>query len=170
MTQRQWNRAAAQAPGLAEYKYVHFATHGLLDSKDPRLSALVLSLVDAKGQPQEGCLWANEIFNLHLTADVAVLSACDTGLGKDVRGEGLVGLTQGFMYAGARRMIVSLWSVNDDSTAELMSSLYRAMIKEGKRPAEALRAAQIKMLTNPGLRKWRSPFYWAPFILEGEWR
>jgi CHAT domain-containing protein/predicted negative regulator of RcsB-dependent stress response len=161
------NRATATSPVLAHYRYVHFATHGLLDSQSPELSALVLSLIDEQGVRQDGYLRAHEIFNLNLPAELVVLSACETGLGKEIRGEGLVGLTRGFMYAGARRVVVSLWSVNDRSTAELMKSFYRRMLKDGKRPAEALRDAQIEMLKQ---EKWRSPYYWAPFILEGEWR
>jgi CHAT domain-containing protein len=126
--------------------------------------------VDERGRPQNGYIRANEIFNLNLPAEVAVLSACETALGKDVPREELVGLTQGFMYAGAKRVVVSLWSVNDASTAELMTRFYKGMLKEGRRPADALRQAQIQMLTDPEFKKWRSPYYWAPFILQGEWR
>ncbi|MGA9770630.1 MAG: CHAT domain-containing tetratricopeptide repeat protein [Blastocatellia bacterium] len=161
------NRAAATSHDLSQYRYVHFATHGLLDSKNPELSALVLSLVDQQGRGQDGYLRAHEIFNLNLPAEVVVLSACETGLGKEIRGEGLVGLTRGFMYAGAKRVVVSLWRVNDRSTAELMKSFYRGMLRQGKRSAEALRAAQIGMWNQ---KQWRSPYYWAPFVLQGEWR
>jgi CHAT domain-containing protein len=161
-------RAAAESDEMSQYRYVLFATHGLIDSQNPKLSALVLSLVDEHGQPQDGYLRAYQIFNLNLPAEVVVLSACQTGLGKQVRGEGLVSLTRGFMYAGAKHVVVSLWSVNDDSTAELMARFYGGMLKEGKRPAEALRAAQIAMLTQS--KRWRSPYYWAPFVLQGEWR
>lgn len=160
-------RAAAESNVMSQYRYVLFATHGLIDSQNPKLSALVLSLVDEHAQEQDGYLRAHQIFNLNLPAEVVVLSACETGLGKDVRGEGLVGLTRGFMYAGAKRVVVSLWSVNDDSTAELMTRFYGGMLKEGKRPAEALRAAQIEMRNQ---KKWSSPYYWAPFVLQGEWR
>jgi CHAT domain-containing protein len=110
---------------------------------------------------------AHEVFNLKLPAELVVLSACQTGLGKEVRGEGLVGLTRGFMYAGAPRVVVSLWSVSDEGTAELMTSFYRGLLKEGKRPAEALQAAQVSMLKE---QKFASPFYWAAFTLQGEWR
>ena len=104
---------------------VHFATHGVLDSEHPDLSGLVLSLVDEKGTPQDGFLRMHEIYNLRLPADLVVLSACQTALGREIRGEGLVGLTRGFMYAGARSVVASLWQVDDESTAELMKLFYR---------------------------------------------
>jgi CHAT domain-containing protein/tetratricopeptide (TPR) repeat protein len=164
------SRAAVEDADLGQYKYVHFATHGLLEKDTSDLSGLVLSLVDDQGRRQNGYLRAFEIFNLNLSAEVVTLSACQTGLGKDVRGEGLVGLTQAFMYAGAKRVVMSLWSVDDASTAALMTSFYHGMLKEGKRPAEALRAAQIEMLTHSAHKQWQSPYYWAPFIIEGDWR
>lgn len=113
-------------PELSQYRYVHFATHGVLDSERPGLSSLVLSMVDAQGKPQDGFLRANDIYNLKLPAELVVLSACQTGLGKEVKGEGLVGLTRGFMYAGAARVVVSLWNVNDKATADLIRSSIRA--------------------------------------------
>ncbi len=161
------NRATAMASDLAQYRFVHFATHGYLDSERPESSALVLSLVDEKGEPQSGFLYAHEVYNLKLRADVVVLSACETGLGKEIRGEGLVGLTRGFMYAGAPRVVVSLWSVNDKATAELMSKFYRKMLVERERPAPALRAAQVEMWKQ---QQWQAPYYWAAFVLQGEWR
>jgi CHAT domain-containing protein/tetratricopeptide (TPR) repeat protein len=161
------NRELVNSGELGRYRYVHFATHALLNNIHPELTAIVLSLVDENGNPRDGFLRAHEIYNLNLTSDVVVLSACETGLGKEVRGEGLVGLTRGFMYAGSPRVVVSLWSVRDDSTAQLMVSFYRGMIKEGKRPAEALRAAQIEMLKG---EHWQAPRYWAAFMLQGEWR
>jgi CHAT domain-containing protein len=161
------SRALAVGGELSQYRYVHFATHGLLDSLHPELSAIVLSLVDENGNPQDGYLRVHEIFNLQLPADVVTLSGCQTGLGKEVRGEGLVGLTRAFMYAGAARVVVSLWSVDDEATATLMESFYRGMIKEGRRPAEALRAAQIEMMRQ---ERWRAPHYWAAFVLQGEWK
>jgi CHAT domain-containing protein len=124
-------------------------------------------MYDQEGRPQDGFFRAHEVFNLKLSADVVTLSACQTGLGKEIRGEGLVGLTRGFMYAGAPRVVVSLWSVSDEGTAELMARFYEQMLKEGKRPAAALQAAQIDMLKDP---KFASPFYWAAFTLQGEWR
>ena len=161
------NRALVNSGELSQYRYVHFATHGLLDSKHPELTSIVLSLVDQNGNPEDGFFRAHEVYNLNLRADLVVLSACETGLGKEVRGEGLIGLTRGFMYAGAPRVMVSLWSVKDESTSQLMSNFYRGMLKEGKRASEALRAAQLEMLKQP---RWQAPHYWAPFVLQGEWR
>lgn len=159
--------ATATSPQLSQYRIVHFATHGILNSKHPELSGVVLSLVDEKGKPQNGFLRLRDIFNLNLPAELVVLSACQTGLGQEVQGEGLVGLTRGFMYAGAPRVLVSLWSVDDAGTSELMSRFYKKMLLEGQKPAAALRAAQIEMLQNP---QWQDPYYWAAFTLQGEWR
>ncbi len=161
------SRATAMATDLGQYRFVHFATHGYLDSERPELSALVLSLVDEKGMQQSGFLYAHEVYNLKLPAEVVVLSACETGLGKEIKGEGLVGLTRGFMYAGAPRVVVSLWSVNDKATAELMAKFYRRMLAENTRPAAALRAAQTEMWRQ---QQWQAPYYWAAFVLQGEWR
>ncbi len=163
----QASRETAAAAELAEYRYVHFATHGFLNSRHPELSGLVLSLVDELGRPRDGFLRAHEVFNLHLPAEMVVLSACETGLGKEVRGEGLIGLTRGFMYAGAPRVVVSLWSVSDASTAELMTRFYEGVIVRNSSPAKALRAAQVSLMEGG---KYRAPFYWAAFTLQGEWR
>ena len=161
------NRAIATGGELGKYRYVHFATHGYLDTTRAGLSAIVLSLFDAQGNPQDGFLRTHDIYNLKLPAELVVLSACETGLGKDVTGEGLEGLTRGFMYAGARRVVVSLWSVNDKATAALMQRLYVGMLRNGKTPAAALRAAQIEMLR---AGQWQSPYFWAPFVMQGEWK
>ncbi|MEO7672959.1 MAG: CHAT domain-containing protein [Pyrinomonadaceae bacterium] len=161
------SRSNVLSGDLAQYRYVHFATHGLMDTERPGLSALVLSTVDADGKPQDGFLRANDIYNMKLPAELVVLSACQTGLGKEVKGEGLIGLTRGFMYAGARRVVVSLWSVNDKATSDLMTKFYRGMLKHNERPAAALRAAQIEMWKQ---KKWQSPYYWAAFTMQGEWR
>ena len=161
------NRSIATSDELSKYRYVHFATHGYLDTTRAGLSAIVLSMVDEQGRPQDGFLRAHDIYNLKLPAELIVLSACETGLGKDVRGEGIDGMTRGFMYAGARRVIFSLWNVNDKATAALMQRLYVEMLKSGKTPAAALRAAQIQLLRT---RQWQSPYYWAPFVMQGEWK
>jgi CHAT domain-containing protein/tetratricopeptide (TPR) repeat protein len=161
------NRATATSDQLGQYRYVHFATHGLADSERPELSTIVLSLFDEQGRPQDGFLRAHEVYNLNLPAEMVVLSACETGLGKLTRGEGLVSLTRGFMYAGAARVVVSLWSVNDRATAELMVKFYRRVLVAGERPAAALRAAQVEMWRD---KRWESPYYWAAFTLQGEWR
>jgi CHAT domain-containing protein len=131
------------------------------------LSGLVLSLVDEGGRQQDGFLRLQDIYNMRLSADLVVLSACRTALGRQIEGEGLVGLTRGFMYAGVPRVVASLWQVDDSATAELMREFYRGIFKEGLRPAAALRAAQRKIAAEP---RWAAPFFWAGFTLEGEWR
>jgi CHAT domain-containing protein len=163
----QASRETVLKGDLSQYRYVHFATHGLLDSERPGLSSLVLSMVDEQGKAQDGFLRANDIYNLKLPAELVVLSACQTGLGKEIKGEGLVGLTRGFMYAGAARVVVSLWNVNDKATAELMTKFYEKMLKKGERPAAALRGAQVEMWRQ---KQWQSPYYWAAFTMQGEWR
>lgn len=161
------NVETATSGALGSYRYVHFATHGYLDTENPGLSAIVLSMIDERGKSRDGLLTANEIYNLKLGAELVVLSACQTGLGKEYKGEGLVGLTRGFMYAGAARVLVSLWNVNDRATSDLMAAFYRKMLKENQRPAEALRAAQVEMWKQ---KQWESPYYWAAFVLQGEWK
>jgi CHAT domain-containing protein/tetratricopeptide (TPR) repeat protein len=161
------NRAVATGGELGRYRIVHFATHGLLNSDHPELSGLVLSLLDENGNPQDGFLRMHEIYNLQLPADLVVLSACQTALGKEIKGEGLVGLTRGFMHAGAERVVASLWQVDDLATAELMKRFYRGMLKDGMRPAAALRAAQLEMMKQ---KRWAAPYFWAAFTMQGEWR
>ncbi len=167
VTDFQANRTEATSGQLSRYRIIHFATHGLLNSEHPELSGLVLSLVDANGKTQDGFLRMDEIFNLQLPADLVVLSACQTALGREINGEGLVGLTRGFMYAGAQRVVASLWQVDDQATSQLMQYFYRGMLKENLRPAAALRAAQIELSKSP---RWSSPYYWAGFIIQGEWK
>ncbi len=163
------NYKAATDPELGNYRIVHFATHGLLNSKQPELSGVLLSLVDEQGRPQaNGILRLGEIYNLRLPAELVVLSACQTALGQQVSGEGLVGLTRGFMHAGAARVMASLWNVNDKATAELMQRFYTKMLGAQRLPpAAALRAAQMELWRNP---KTRAPYYWGAFILQGEWK
>ena len=160
-------RAKAMSAELSQYRIVHFATHGLLNGEHPELSGIVLSLVDQAGRPQNGFLRLHDIYNLDLPAELVVLSACDTGLGKDVKGEGLVGLARGFMYAGAARVVASLWKVDDEASADLMTQFYRRMLENGKPPAAALREAQITIWKQ---KRWMAPHYWAAFVLQGEWR
>jgi CHAT domain-containing protein/Tfp pilus assembly protein PilF len=161
------NVERALSPSLADYRIVHFATHGVLDDKYPNLSGVVLSTMDGQARERNGFLRMPDIFNLNLPADLVVLSACNTALGKDVRGEGLIGLVRGFMYAGAARVVASLWAVDDESTAELMKSFYEKMLKEGMSPAAALRGAQMGMCKH---NRWSAPYYWAGFVLQGEYR
>jgi CHAT domain-containing protein len=158
--------ATAASPELSRYRIVHFATHGLLNSRHPELSGLVLSLVDEHGQTRSGFLALEAIYNLTLPADLVVLSACETGLGKEIQGEGLVGITRGFMYAGAARVMASLWKVNDAATAELMERFYRGIFKDRLQPAAALRRAQVEMWKH---KRWSLPYYWAGFVIQGEW-
>ncbi|HXO42128.1 MAG TPA: CHAT domain-containing tetratricopeptide repeat protein, partial [Thermoanaerobaculia bacterium] len=152
---------------LGRYRIVHFATHGVIDAETPRLSGLVLSLVDESGKPEEGFLSLADIYNLDLAADLVVLSGCETALGREISGEGLVGLVRGFLYAGSRRAVASLWRVQDRATAELMVRFYRAMLREGKPPAAALREAQLAIRQES---RWRQPCFWAAFVAEGDWR
>ncbi|MBD1895198.1 CHAT domain-containing protein [Coleofasciculus sp. FACHB-129] len=161
------NRAFATNPELSQYRIVHFATHGILNSVHPELSGVVLSLLDEKGESQNGFLRLHDVFNLNLPAELVVLSACETGLGEEVKGEGLVGLTRGFMYAGTPRVVVSLWSVSDRATSELMTKFYKGMLEKNLQPAAALRAAQIDMWQKT---EWKAPYYWAAFVLQGEWK
>jgi CHAT domain-containing protein len=161
------SRATALGGDLAGHRSVHFATHGMISSETPLLSSLALSAFDEKGQPQEGSLGLSDIYKLKLDADLVVLSGCETALGREIRGEGLMGLTQGFFYAGAERVMASLWRVEDRATAELMSRFYQATLKDGLPPAAALRSAQLSIRNDP---RWQDPFYWAPFVLQGDWR
>ena len=161
------SRARAMSPELASYRIIHFATHGIVNNEHPGLSGIVLSMVDAQGQAQDGFLRLDDIYNLELPVNLVVLSACDSALGKPVKGEGLVGMVRGFMYAGARRVVASLWKVDDEATGELMSHFYEEMLQENRSPAAALRQAQIAMWQQ---KEWQSPFYWAAFVLQGEWR
>jgi CHAT domain-containing protein len=160
------SRATALSPELSGYRIVHFATHGIIDSRTPALSGLMLSRVGEDGSPREGFLGLRDVYNLRLAADLVVLSGCETALGKRVRGEGLVGLTQGFLYAGARQVVASLWRIEDRATAELMSRFYRALLLEAKAPAAALRQAQLAVRSE---KRWRSPYYWSGFVLQGDW-
>jgi len=161
------SKPTAMSEAVTQFRIVHFATHGLINSRHPELSGIVLSLVDEQGRPQDGFLRAHEIYNLRLNADLVVLSACQTALGKEVKGEGLMGLTRGFMYAGSPRVVASLWDVKDEAAAELMKRFYRGVLKEGLRPSAALRAAEVSMWKE---KRWESPYYWAAFVIQGEWR
>lgn len=156
---------AKREGALKKFNFIHFATHGYIDEDKPDLSSLVLT--KDNNSEEDGFLQAAEIFNLDLNADLVVLSACQTGLGKLVRGEGMVGLTRAFMYAGAPSVIVSLWSVSDMSTALLMGEFYKNLIKNKLSKTEALRKARLKLIAD---KKYAHPFYWAPFVLIGDWR
>lgn len=161
------SRSTVMSGALRQYRFIHIASHGLLNTLHPELSGIALSLVDREGRPQNGFLEMHDVYNLSLGADLVVLSACETALGKEVKGEGLVGLSRGFMYAGAPRIVASLWAVPDLSTAELMTRFYRNMLVDGMRPAAALRQAQVSLWKDG---HWARPYYWAAFTIEGEWR
>ncbi len=162
------SRQFAMSGALGQYRIIHFATHGLANSRRPELSGVVLSLFDREGRTQNGFLRLHDIYNLKLPADLVVLSACQTALGQEIRGEGLIGLTRGFMHAGAARVVASLWNVDDRATAELMKRFYEGMLGPKQlRPAAALRAAQVSMWRDG---RWNQPYHWAAFVLQGEWR
>ncbi|MFY9826026.1 MAG: CHAT domain-containing protein, partial [Thermoanaerobaculia bacterium] len=152
---------------LGSYRILHFATHGLIDPHNPELSGLVLSQLDSSGRPVEGFLRLSEVYDLDLGADLVVLSGCQTALGKEIRGEGLMGMTRGFLYAGVPRVVGTLWRVEDRATAELMSRFYRALWQKKLPPAAALREAQLALRQE---RRYRDPHSWAAFVLQGEWR
>lgn len=152
--------------GLTGYQVVHVATHGLLNTERPQFTGVVLSLVGNK--TADGFLRTDEIFNLKLGAPLVMLSACETGLGKEKRGEGVIGLTRAFMYAGAPTVGVSLWSVADKSTADLMTDFYKRLLAPSPQPpSSAMRDAQVAMISG---KKYSAPFYWAPFVIVGEWK
>ena len=152
---------------MSNYRVIHIATHGLLNAERPQFTGLVLTLVGNK--TEDGFLRTDEVFNLRLSSPLVMLSACETGLGKEKRGEGVMGLTRAFMYAGAPTVGVSLWSVADKSTADLMTDFYRRYLGGAtpSTPSAAIREAQLAMIAG---RKYSAPFYWAPFVLVGDWR
>ncbi len=160
-------RDRALGLALADYRFIHFATHGVVHPDVPSLSSIVLSFVDASGGKRDPLLTLTDIYEMRLGADVVVLSACSTAEGRHVPGEGPIGLARGFMYAGAPRVIASFWRVNDMATAELMKRFYRGMLAEGLTAGAALRKAQGQIAAIP---RWASPYYWAPFVLQGDWR
>ncbi len=151
---------------VTKYRIIHVATHGLLNAERPQFTGVVLSLVGNK--THDGFVRTDEVFNLRLGSPLVMLSACETGLGKEKRGEGVLGLTRAFMYAGAPTVGVSLWSVADKSTADLMTDFYRRLLSTGDSTTSsgALRSAQLAMITG---KKYSAPFYWAPFVLIGDW-
>lgn len=161
------SRENATSADLSDYRILHFATHGLLDTVHPEASGLVLSLYDENGKPRDGFLSLNQIYNLDLNSDLVVLSACQTALGKDVKGEGLIGLTRGFMYAGAKRVAASLWKVDDAASAEFMRRFYQNLLQKKLSPVAALKQTKMEMRQIP---RFRSPYYWAGFTLQGDWK
>jgi CHAT domain-containing protein/tetratricopeptide (TPR) repeat protein len=151
---------------LASYRIIHFATHGILDEKHPERSGLILSLVDRKGEPQDGFLRLSDIYDFKLSADLVVLSSCDSSLGKDLSSEGMIGLPRAFLRAGAKSVIATLWKVDDEATAKLMTHFYDHL-RQGEGPASALRNAQLQLSRN---EQWSHPYYWAAFVYQGDYR
>jgi tetratricopeptide (TPR) repeat protein/CHAT domain-containing protein len=153
---------------LKQYRFIHLATHGFAHPDNPELSRILLSAVDKQNKPLDRVnLLLGDIFNLDWGADLVVLSACETGLGKGVPGEGLIGLTRGLMYAGAEHAVISLWQVDDTATSKLIPQMYKAILEKNLSPAKALRQAQLQMWQK---KEWRNPYYWAAFTSQGEWK
>jgi CHAT domain-containing protein len=151
---------------VEDFEILHLATHGVINAEHPELSGILLGMVDRNGNKQDGFLALNDIYRLNLSARLTVLSACETALGKNVQGEGLVGLTRGFMFAGSKSVIASLWKVDDRATADLMGHFYQGMLRDGLAPAAALRSAKTSIRQQ---RVWRAPYFWAGFTLQGEY-
>jgi CHAT domain-containing protein len=161
------SRNLAASAALAQYRFVHFATHAVQDDLHPELSGIVLSMVTQDGEPQDGFLRLHDVYNLRLRADLVVLSACETGRSSGADREGGASLARGIFHAGAARVVSTLWRVDDEATAALMVEFYKAMFGPAKlRAAAALRAAQTVMR---GTKRWSEPYYWAGFVLQGEW-
>jgi CHAT domain-containing protein len=161
------NRKNVESGTLGQFDVVHFATHGFFDTRMPELSGLVLSLVDRHGAPQDGYLRISDIAQLPLHARLVVLSACETALGKDIKGEGLLGVVHGFFEAGASSVVASLWQVDDAAASELMPEFYRGLINQRLGSGAALRRAQMLLHASP---RYRAPYYWSGFVLQGEWQ
>ena len=159
------SRSAAISTVLNRYRIVHFATHAVFNAAHPELSGIVLSLVDRQGRSQDGFLRLHDIYSMRLPVDLVVLSACQTALGRELKSEGLIGLTRGFMYAGSSAIISSLWKVDDQATSVLMRRFYEGIFRRGLHPAAALREAQRALLQD---RQWMAPYYWSAFFLQGE--
>jgi CHAT domain-containing protein len=152
----------AKAASISGYKYIHFATHGFVNTTHPELSGLILS--QNKTSAEDGILYSGELYNLPLQADLVTLSACETGLGKIEAGEGVIGLPRALLYAGAKNVLVSLWKVADASTSQLMVDFYSRFLS-GQSYSSALRQAKLRMIASP---EYANPYYWSPFILIGK--
>lgn len=161
------NRKATLEAPWERYSIVHFATHALVNSRHPELSGIVLSLYDADGRGEDGFLRASDIFNLTMPADLVVLSVCESAVGRDVGAEGPANLARAFFYAGAHRVVASLWPVDDRASVAFMRAFYRGLIERRLAPHDALIAAQRELQATP---RWRNPYYWAPYVLQGDWR
>jgi len=159
-------RETAMSALTGEYRIVHFAAHGFVNRDHPELSGIVFSLVDRSGNRTNGFVPVRDIYNLNQSDDLVVLSACDTALGKDIKGEGLVGLTHAFLASGSKSVVASLWKVDDRATSVLMANFYKSMLQDGLPPAAALRSAKEQVRRQNG---WQEPYFWAGFVLQGEY-
>lgn len=160
------NRETAMNPRIGEYQIIHFATHGVLDNENPEFSGILLTKLNQNGVERNGLMALHDIYTLDLSAELTVLSACQTASGKDVKGEGNVGLTHSFMSAGSRSVVASLWKVDDQATARLMTDFYESMLRKGVSPVAALRAAKLRMMEE---KRWQAPYYWAGFVFQGDY-
>lgn len=160
-------RGQLQSADFNDHQILHFATHGVIDDENPERSRLILSPAGDGLRQADTFLSLSQIFNLNLSSDLVVLSGCRTGLGTEIEGEGMISFVQSFVYAGTSRVIASLWSVHDEATAELMKLFYEYLLDQDQSPAAALRQAQVKMWES---RQWNAPYYWAGFVLYGEWQ
>ena len=161
------NREAALGATWNRYGVAHFATHALLNARHPELSGIVLSLYAADGRAEDGFLSVNDIYNLHMPADLVVLSVCESAAGNSVGGEGAANLARAFFYAGARRVVASLWPVDDRASVAFMRAFYGALLVKHVHPQQALLEAQREMRANP---RWQAPYYWSGYVVEGDWR
>lgn len=160
------SRVRIMGDEIKHFRILHFATHGLLNSEHPEASGLILAMVDKDGRPQNGYLNLRDVYGLDIESDLVVLSACRTRLGRNVEGEGVMGLSRGFLYAGSRSVVASLWKVDDEATAQLMKTFYASLLRDGLPPSAALRKAKQSLQAQA---RWRSPYFWAAFVLDGEY-
>jgi CHAT domain-containing protein len=158
------SRGTALRSPLSDYGVIHLATHAVIDEERPQLSGVLLSQVDREGRSQEGLLRVHEIYNLSLNARLVVLSACRTALGRQVEGEGLIGLARAFLHAGSNAVLATLWDVDDRATAAFMTRFYDELITHRQSPSAALRAAALAQQKDP---KWSATRDWAGFVLIG---
>jgi len=161
------SRETVMSSRISDYQIIHLVTHSFRDREHPELAGIVLTMVDRNGKAKDGLVPLHDIYGLHLSAELTVLSACETALGKDIKGEGLVGLTHSFMSAGSKSVVASLWKVDDRATAVLMTDFYESMLEKGMSPAAALRSAKLKLRQE---KRWSSPYYWAGFVIQGEYK
>ena len=160
------SRETVMSSRVGEYQILHFATHGFLDIERPEFSGIVLTMVDRKGVSQNGLMPLHDIYSLDLSVELTVLSACQTALGKDISGEGFLGLPHSFMSAGSKSVVASLWKVDDQATANLMTDFYESLLQQGMPTGAALREAKLKLMKE---KQWRAPYFWAGFVLQGEY-